>query len=321
MLPRSPLGVPCLAPAARRVGWRGRPLGRVFLAVVVLLALAAGCTRSAVPFPRAVLPSTLTAVALIPRAPRPPYSGLLASEYPFGVLGVPDGDVLIVRPVAGVEGSASGTLAFDQRGLHVTGQQTALGSSIWVEVERPDGGTGWGNAQNLTEEVGAAPFCADARVLQLLDSVGQAVANRDGALLASLASPRRGLEISLDWRGPRVPIPTGQVGGIFQSSNTIDWGINSSGVALHGSFSSVVLPFLDRALGPHSILTCDEIGAGSILREVRWPSEYTNLNFYSFYRPSEEGGSEYSWTTWLAGVEYAAGQPYLAALVLLRAGI
>src|SRR3990172_10037187 len=210
MRPWSPLGIPYLAPVARRAGWSGS-LGRTLVGLVVLFALAVGCTRSAVPFPRAVLPSTLTAVALIPRAPRPPYSGLLASEYPFGVLGIPEGDVLIVRPVAGVEGSASGTLAFDQRGLHVTGQQTALGSSIWVEVERPEGGTGWVNAQNLTEEVGAAPFCADTRVLQLLDSVGQAVANRDGALLASLSSPRRDLEISLDWRGPRVPILQGQI--------------------------------------------------------------------------------------------------------------
>jgi len=321
MRPWSTLGVPYLTPVARRAGWSARPLGRILLALVVLFALAAGCTRSAVSFPRAVLPSTLTAVALIPKAPRPPYSGLLASEYPFGVLGIPEGDVLIVRPVAGVEGSASGTLAFDQRGLHVTGQQTALGSSIWVEVERPEGGSGWVNAQNLTEEVGAAPFCADARVLQLLDSVGQAMVNRDGALLASLSSPRRGLEISLDWRGPRVAIPPGQIGGIFQSSDTIDWGINSSGVALHGSFSLVVLPFLDRVLGAQSVLTCDEIGAGSILREIRWPSEYANMNYYSSYRPPEEGGSEYSWATWLAGVEYVQGHPYLAALVLLRAGI
>lgn len=317
----SPLGFPHLAPGVGRAGWSGRPLGRTLLALVVLYALAAGCTRSAVPFPRAVLPSTLTAAALAPRVPRLPYSGQLAAENPHGVLGIPAGDVLIVRPVAGVEGSASGTLAFDQRGLHLTGQQTALGSSIWVEVERPEGGTGWVNAQNLTEEVGAEAFCADARVLQLLDSVGQAVAIRDGALLESLTSPRRGLEISLDWRGPRVAIPPGQVGGLFQSSDPVDWGANSSGVAMHGSFSHVVLPFLDRALGPPSVLTCDAIGTGSILREVRWPSEYTNLNYYSFYRPAEEGGSEYSWVTWLAGVEYAQGQPYLAALVLVRAGI
>ena len=63
------------------------------------------------------------------------------------------------------------------------------------------------------------------------------------------------------------------------------------------------------------------IETGPALRDVGWPSDLVNLNYYSVYRPAETGGGEYSWTTWLVGVEYVGSQPYLAALVLVRAGI
>lgn len=306
---------PRFSPAASRLIARG------LLPIVALVATAAGCTRSAVPYPGAVLPSTLTAAALAPRAPRIPFSGQLAAENPHAIFGIAEGEGLTVRPVAGVEGSASGTLAFNQRGLHLTGRQTALGSSIWVEVVRPEGGTGWVNALNLTEDVAPQAFCADPRVLQLLDATGAAVIKRDGASLADLTSPRRGLRVRFDWRGPEVVYSRTDVTRLFQATDPEDWGVHSSGAAIGGSFTEVVLPLLDRAFGPQSVLTCDVVGTGSILREVSWPSEYTNMNYYSFYRPAEEGGSEYSWATWLAGVEYIEGQPYLAILVLLRAGI
>lgn len=267
------------------------------------------------------MPSTLTAAALAPRAPRLPYSGEVAQEVLHAVVGVAEGSVLTVRPVAGVEGSTSGTLAYDQRNLYLSGQQTALGSSIWVEILRPEGGTGWVNIQDLTEQVPADSFCADTRVLQLLDAVSRAVAERDGQALALLTSPRRGLWIRYDWRGPQVSVPPSDVPGLFRATTPLDWGVNSSGASIRGTFTEVVLPQLDKALRPSSVLTCDSIQTGSILRDVSWPSEYANLNFYSFYHPADEGASEYSWVSWLAGVEYVLAQPYLATLVLLRAGV
>ena len=288
---------------------------------MLLLLETVSCTRSAVPYPGAVLPSTLTAAAVVTRAPRPPYSGQLASEIPYAVIGIHQDDLLTVRPVAGVEGAASGTLGFDQRDIAVTGQQTALGSSIWVEVVRNDGGTGWVNIQNLTEEAAASAFCADPRVLQVLDAVTKAVASRDGKALSALTSPRRGLRIRMDWRGPEVAYTPDEVRTLMQAPTAVDWGPNPSGAKVEGSFKQVVLPLLDQVLGPQSVLTCDVLGTGSVLREVRWPSEYANLNYYSFYRPAEGGGSEFSWITWAVGVEYVQGQPYLAALVLIRAGI
>ncbi|HET7009193.1 MAG TPA: hypothetical protein VFI11_00335 [Anaerolineales bacterium] len=291
--------------------------------LTILLAgwIAASCTRSAIPYPGAVLPSTLTAAALVTRIPPPPFTGLLAAASLHAVFDVPEGERLSVRQVAGVEGSAAGTIAYDRRGLLLTGQQTSLGSSLWVEVVRPEGGTGWVNALNLVEDVPSESFCADPRVLQLLDAAARAVDREDGELLGSLVSPRRHLRIRYDWRSYDVLVSRTEIPDLFGESQERTWGVNASGATIRGSFGQVIMPLLRGTLTPASVLTCDSIGAGPTLREVRWPSEFTNLHYYSFYRPAESGGGEYSWTTWLVGVEYVEGQPYLAAFVLLRAGI
>jgi hypothetical protein len=295
-------------------------VGRIRVLGLVVLLVAA-CTRSAVPYPGAVLPSTLTAAALVTRVPRLPYSGEITSAIPHAVFGVPEGETLIVRPVAGVEGAASGTIEFNRRGLLLTGQQTLLGSSLWVEVVRPEGGTGWVNALNLVEDVMPETFCADPRVLQLLDAAGLAVREGNGELLASLSSPRRGLLIRYDWQGDPIALSTSQVAGLFADPLERVWGSNASGATIRGSFSHVVWPLLETTLTPGSVLICNAIETGPTLRDVGWPSDLVNLNFYSVYRPAETGGGEYSWTTWLVGVEYVGSQPYLAALVLARAGI
>jgi hypothetical protein len=301
----------------RWAGLAGRSMAGIVLAGWVIAA----CTRSAVPYPGMVLPSTLTAAALVTKVPRLPFTGGIAASIPHAIFGLPEGSTLTVRPVAGVEGSASGTIAYNRRGLLLTGQQTALGSSLWVEVVRPEGGTGWVNALDIVEDVSPEAFCTDPRVLQLLDAVSVAIRERDGARLALLSSPRRGLRIRYDWRGDDVFVSPAKVAELFESPDELDWGSNASGAEIRGSFASAILPMLETTLVPTSVLTCNAIETGPALREVGWPSEFTNLNYYSFYRPAEAGGGEYSWTTWLVGVEYVESQPYLATLVLLRAGI
>jgi hypothetical protein len=307
----------------RRSVHPGRSASRLLLGFFVAAAAALGCARGSIPIlpGGAVLPSTLTAAAAVTRTPLYLFTPGPGFQFTHAVFGVPQGETLILRQVAGVSGGEAGELEYDQRGLTLTGNATNLGSSTWVEVNRPGGGTGWASALNLTQDVPGEAFCGDGRVRPLLDAFRASIANRDAQALQALASPRRGLTVRFDWWNPEVAYRPNEIATLLGSDTPVDWGTQQSGGAITGSFKEIVLPLLDEVAAGDVTLGCDETLVGPALREARWPSEYSNLNYYALYRPASATGSEYAWTTWLVGIEYVDNQPYISHLVQLRAGI
>jgi hypothetical protein len=240
----------------------------------------------------------------------------------YAVAWVKGDATLAVRQPAGTSGSMIDELSSDQRGIQLTGNSTLLGSSLWVEILRPGGGSGWVNSWNLTEAVSASDFCADPRVNVLIDRARTAIEDRDGAALAKLINPRRGLVVRLDWWNPDVVIPYATAADLLSSPTTIEWGIEQeSGKPVEGTFRETILPGLDDVLESDPTVSCDSLNAGRTARSVQWPNELTNINFYSFFRPPNVPGNELSWRTWALGVEYVGGEPFLSLLVQYRAEI
>jgi hypothetical protein len=296
---------------------------RILAVCFVAAAAALGCARGSIPIVSAgaVLPSTLTAAAAVTRTPLYLFTPGPGLQFPHAVFGLAEGETLTVRQVAGVSGGDSGQVAFDQRGLTLTGNVTNLGSSAWVEINRPGGGTGWVRAIDLTQDVPPEAFCTDTRVLPLLEALRTSIAAGDAQGLQALASPRRGLTVRFDWWNPEVTYRPLDLLTLLASNASVDWGTQQAGGLIAGSFKEIVLPRLNAIAVGDIQLGCNEILIGPALREARWPSEYTNLNYYALYRPAEATGSQYAWTTWLVGVEYVDNQPYVSHLVQLRAGI
>ncbi len=287
--------------------------------------LLAGCRQSLVPLP------TVTSLAIVePTATQPleaPTSPPLATietspEYAYAVVWVPADQPLQARQPAGITSMAVDSLAADQRGIAVTGRSTLLGSSTWVEIFLPQGGTGWVNGWNLTEDVSGQSFCDDPRVADLVNRFIMAVQQRDGAQLAQLVSPKRGLIVRHDWWNPEVVLEAGEVKSVFQDPVDRVWGVNrDSEQAISGPFREIILPRLEEVFSVAPETACNGLGVGTTAQPAQWPSEYTNLNFLSFYRPAPAPGNALNWRTWALGVEFVEGQPYLAVVVQYRGEI
>jgi hypothetical protein len=299
----------------------GSTISRMGLCAAVL-ALSA-CTRSTVPVTAigpSTLPSPTTASTIIVepgptlRPTEPIFAGLT-----YAVAWVPGGETLAVRQPAGTSGTKIDELSSDQRGLQLTGNSTLLGSSLWVEIMRAGGGSGWVNSWNLTEAVNASDFCADPRVETLIAKVKAAVADRDGQALGALINPRRGLVIRIDWWNPDVLIPYLTVPNLLTSPAVVEWGIErESDKPIEGTFRETILPALESTLEGDPLAGCNSLNVGRTARTVQWPDEFTNINFYSFYRPPNVPGNELSWRAWALGIEYVGGEPYLSLLVQYR---
>jgi hypothetical protein len=237
------------------------------------------------------------------------------------VVWVPADGLLPVQQPAGIPGLQVGALAPDARGISLTGASTLLGSSLWVEVVAP-GVAGWVNSWYLTEDIPPAEFCSDPQVVAVLERLGEAILDRDGRALAALASPRRGLVIRHDWWNPEVILPPADLPEIYASETVVLWGASDTpGAPIQGTFSQVIAPMLEDVFAEDAEVTCNSLRTGSTSGEVRWPGEYTNLNFYAFYRPANQPGSQLTWHTWAVGIEYVDGRPWVTVLVHYRAEI
>ncbi len=298
-------------------------LFRILTALVLVGWGATSCTRGTIPIVPggALLPSTLTAAAGVTRTPIYFFTPGPGYQFPHAVFGVPEGSTLTVRQVAGVSGGDLGELEFDRRGVSLTGNATNLGSSTWVEIIGPTGASGWVSAANLTQDVPGDAFCADPRVPPLIDALRASVTEGDALGLQALVDPRRGLTVRFDWWDPEVVYTVGQLPELLTGDESREWGSQPSGRAIQGSFKEIVLPHLRDATQADVATACNQTLTGPVLREARWPSEYTNLNYYALYNPADSAEGEYAWSTWLVGIEYVDNQPYISHLVQLRAGI
>lgn len=286
----------------------------------VIVFLCAACTRSSVP-----LDHIETAVASYT-----PQNSVKATENPtdvppsdlYAVVWATSEEPLIARNPAGLSGAAVGELAYNRRGLELTGASTGLGSSVWVEIILPSAGNGWVNSGYLTEEVASQDFCNDTRVVQVIDAFGQAIRERSGQNIGDISNPNRGLILRHNWWNPEIIIPLDSLQNIYQDLTEIDWGVQGgSEFPIQGSFQAVIAPQLEDVFTGSPELSCNDLRIGNTTREIVWPDEYVNINYYSVYRPAPEGGSDLNWRTWVLGFEYIDAQPYLTLLIQYRGEI
>ena len=308
-----------------------------FLLSLTISMLLSACTQSLAESTPQPPPATITPTLFIGSpvpAPETPPPGEATTPQPFitltplsqptssgaanlyAVINVFPDDVLNIRSGPGVENAVVGTLQPDQSGLTRTGKTSSVGEDTWVEIQNPDGGIGWVNADFLTEYVNPAAFCADARVTSLLHNLETAVNTQDGELFRSLVSPAHGLDVIYIRLGMVANYSPEEAGWVFQSTYEVDWGPGAgSGEPVRGTFPDIILPALQDVFKNES-LSCNEVKLGGATYEVEWPNEYANLNFYSIHNPGNDPSYDgLDWRTWLAGVEYVDGEPYLFALL------
>ena len=234
----------------------------------------------------------------------------------YAVINVFPDDMLNIRSGPGVENALVGTLQPNQSGLTRTGKSSSVGEDTWIEIENPNGGTGWVDANFLTEAVDPASFCADARVNTLIENLESAVNASNDDILASLIHSLHGLDVRL-WRyGTVANYTREEASWVFESEYEVNWGpAPGSGENTLGTFSEAVLPKLQDVFSANYSLHCNDTLDLATFSVEPWPPEYANTNFYTVYKPGTEQNGGLDWRAWTVGVEYVEGQPYLFALI------
>jgi hypothetical protein len=235
---------------------------------------------------------------------------------PYAVVLVLPGDVLNIRAAAGVSNNIVGTLQPTATGVNRTGQATSAGGDRWVEIQNPSGGTGWVNVKFLTESVSASTFCSDTRVTELLNNTKNALLNSNGELLSSLVSPAHGLDLRL-WRyGTVANYSPEEAQWVFDSDYEVSWGpAPGSGEETKGTFTAQPLPKLQEVFGANYSVHCNDALDLATFSLQPWPPEYSNINFYTIYKPGTEQYGGLDWRAWIVGVEYVGAKPTLFSLI------
>jgi len=234
------------------------------------------------------------------------------------VILVAQNDVLNVRKGAGVNYAIVDRLDPHAVNITLVGKEKMVNGSRWVKIRRSAGGVGWVNARYLTETVTPAEFCADAKVTTLLANFKTALTKQDGALLAALVSPAHGLNVTYLRTGKTITYTPALARWVFTSTYAANWGTHpASGLEVKGSFHQEVLPkILDVVSNPNTSATCNNPATGPKNYQFYWPFQYGNINYYALLKPGTPG-VDLDWRTWLVGVEYVNGQPYLFSLLQL----
>jgi hypothetical protein len=169
-------------------------------------------------------------------------------------------------------------------------------------------------ALTLTPSPGTNPnICTDPQVTALIDSLKSAMLTSDGALLSSLVSPTRGMDVAYFRNGMVVNYDPDHAKFLFETTFEVDWGAEpGSGAEKTGSFHDVVVPALVKAFNQPYTLHCNELKHGGATYDVTWPYQG---DFYSVYFPGTEANGNMDWHTWVVGVEYVNGKPYIYALM------
>jgi|GEM_PF-763241 len=262
-------------------------------------------------------PTNIAPTPTLESTPTPP-SGVIPStpNGPYGVILIAPGDVLSIHTGAGAGYPISGSFPATATNVMRTGPATMVGSDLWVQVQNPGGGTGWVNSKFLTEYSASSNFCSDSRVTTMLTNFGTAISTSNGELLSALVSSAQGMTVYL-WRNgiPHTFKPS-DARWVFDSTYSHNWGsAPASGLDTRGSLHEKVLPWLQEVFNyAGKTLTCNSLGSAAQYGTNPWPLEYTNVNFYTVYKPGTPG-IDLDFRYWLVGVEYYQGQPFVFALI------
>jgi hypothetical protein len=237
----------------------------------------------------------------------------------YAVIHVATGNFLNVRQGAGTDQDIIQTLDANARDIKLTGRRDEINGDRWVEINLPEGGTGWVAADFLTPQVPAGAFCGSARIRTLVRDFQRALTEKDGETLAALVNPQRDLTLWRREMSSSLTLTAQETNTIFTSTREWIWGTNpENDEPRTGSFSRLVLPELEPVfLGQHA-QACNSLefatSTGPTSLPVTWPEELSNLNYLAFYLPAGQSESQ-SWLAWTMGVEVLNGQPYLTYLI------
>jgi hypothetical protein len=157
-------------------------------------------------------------------------------------------------------------------------------------------------------------FCDDPRGRELINSLGKAVAAKDGPLLSSLVSPASGMDVRYYRDGNVVNYDVEHAKFVFETTYQADWGPSpGSGESTIGSFQEVILPSLQQVFTPNATVVCNQIKVGGATYQPIWP--YPDMNYYSVHFPGTDQYGGMDWETWVVGVDSVDGEPHVAALV------
>jgi hypothetical protein len=273
------------------------------------------------PTTTAPVPGTMTPAVsqptVPPEVPTPSSIGVLptAATGAYAVILVAADDVLNIRTGPGANYPIAGSFPPTATNIIRTGASTTVSGVPWVQVQNPSGGTGWVNATFLTEFESSATFCGDSRVNSLLTGFGNALKTSNGEQLAALVSPLHGLAVHL-WRSSApITFDREHARWVFDSTYIHNWGsAPASGMDSIGSFHERVLPNLLDVFNASVILTCNSLGSATQFDSQPWPYKYSNVNFYTVYKPGTPG-VDLDFRYLLVGVEYVQGQPSLMAVI------
>jgi hypothetical protein len=164
-----------------------------------------------------------------------------------------------------------------------------------------------------TPLAGTSNICTDPQVVALIDSLKSAILTSDGPLLSSLVSPTRDMDVAFFHDGTVITYDQEHTKFLFETTFEVNWGPEpGSGADRLGSFHDVVVPELVEIFNQPYTLHCNELKHGGASYEVSWPYEG---NFYSVYYAGTEDNGFLDWHTWVVGIEYVNGKPYIYALM------
>jgi hypothetical protein len=184
----------------------------------------------------------------------------------------------------------------------------------WFGIEF-EGQAAWVNQDYVMGNVDEFLFCGDSRVQTVIDSLKEAIRNRDGEAFASLVAPQ-GLYLGLQERTQRLSMS--EVRAFFDEQYPRFWGFDWNEEPLIYSLGCDVLALLDADLLAENVqVACqdnqDNLSINTVLYAVNVPGNYRITNFYSFLRPGE-AGYEMDWGAWGIGFSYWEDQPRVFAL-------
>src|ERR1044071_4396373 len=105
----------------------------------------------------------------------------------------------------------------------------------------------------------ATSICNDPQVTALIDSFKSAILKSDGALLSSLVSPSRGMDVAYFRDGTVITYDQNHARFLFDTTYQVDWGAEpGSGAAKRGAFHDVVVPKLRESFNQPYTLQCNE---------------------------------------------------------------
>jgi hypothetical protein len=165
-----------------------------------------------------------------------------------------------------------------------------------------------------TSTTAGGDICSDHRSIQLINDLKSALSTSDGSRLASLVSPAHGMEARLFRDGRIVTYDQEHARFLFDSKYQVNWGLApGSGLEIQGSFQALMVPALLDVLTRDYSLSCNQVKTGGASYRTNWP--YPGIDFYSVYWPGTQANGNLDWHTWLLGMQYVAGKPYLYAIM------